>query len=937
MAPKSDPHRHFAPDRQQLFGYGDVGSMAQHLEPRTAPTVHYSQQFQAHEQHRGAGSGFASTSLPGTMTAPSDYGLFQSSETAGFQGPCRCYDSGLRFCTCRNVDAIVKAEPSEPQAARRQPQPPRQPQPQPNPRPLLAQHQGPAGAPMPSPSQPLVATTGTAFDLTDGALATASPAPPQSRLFVHLGPPSSEAASGATTESSQSQPYSLAYPSAFAASSGASQYASHAFSTGDQLGSVSPWTRVGLGPSSLSGIGLVSPASVGDVSQPSPSFGALAASPATTVDTSYDGRQNDGLREYGTPAQTPWSSDRRSSIAAFTGTSQTMAMDHRTMQSPGGPLGEAAARRGSVPIIRSSPYGLASIEMEGRGSSHPAEDVMAEQVLLSIPDLTPSVTAKSDGSSAPHTGGLASWNQTRPSATPTSSTFHVPSLVSSSHQSPGQKGIGSTLDASVLAAAGPATHADAPSLLFSSEPYSVPLTAGGPSRTGTHTFKLHLDSQRQRRRTVAQPDGSFTSSLVDYRYPPVDAGGPSPVGHGGGSGHDSFNLLASGLSGAYDLDLAGHRAPSSTSGAAAGTSTTTGQQAGFGSMMMAESSAMPSNASLRSAAAAAPAPSAGSRTSSSYATDEARWAAMLARSHAADRHFLYGALTTKIVCKPSCASKRPDRNRVRFFANPGAAAAAISAGYRPCKRCKPHVAGTSDQCVLAVGECVRHITQFAAVASVGGHGDVKRHTLKEYAAMARLSPFHFHRTFKAVSSVTPGEYAKACHTLALQDALGIDGHGRREGLDAASINLALSSWSVRRARRAVGGVSPSVYATGCSELSMFRTSVDTSFGQVAIAFTEPLSDSDKIASRVYATLLGDDAEERMRRRFPYANDRPDREAWLASIVEDLASASDREVQLPEDVHHSVRRARIWIAVTRSLAKVGSGSELGDDDDEDGPA
>lgn len=295
-------------------------------------------------------------------------------------------------------------------------------------------------------------------------------------------------------------------------------------------------------------------------------------------------------------------------------------------------------------------------------------------------------------------------------------------------------------------------------------------------------------------------------------------------------------------------------------------------------------------------------------------TEEGRWAAMLARSHAADQVFLYGAQTTKIVCKPSCASKRPDRNRVRYFLNPGAAEAAIREGYRPCKRCKPHLPGSSDQCVAAVGACVRHITRSAFAGAADS--DLKRRTLKEYAAMARLSPFHFHRTFKAVSSVTPGEYAKACHTLALQDALGIDNHGKSSGLDAISIASVLSSWSIRRARRAVGGISPAAYSAGCMELDMAYTVAWTAFGKVAIAYTE---------DTLYATLLRTDAEERIQRRFPGATRRDDRSSWLTGLVEDLAAASDREVQLPVDVHYSVRRARIWIAVTRYLAG-GSGSE-----------
>ncbi len=68
-----------------------------------------------------------------------------------------------------------------------------------------------------------------------------------------------------------------------------------------------------------------------------------------------------------------------------------------------------------------------------------------------------------------------------------------------------------------------------------------------------------------------------------------------------------------------------------------------------------------------------------------YATDEARWQAVLARDRAAEGHFFVGVVTTGVYCKPSCAG-RPKRENVRFFET---APAARAAGLRACKRCKP--------------------------------------------------------------------------------------------------------------------------------------------------------------------------------------------------------------------------------------------------------
>lgn len=46
--------------------------------------------------------------------------------------------------------------------------------------------------------------------------------------------------------------------------------------------------------------------------------------------------------------------------------------------------------------------------------------------------------------------------------------------------------------------------------------------------------------------------------------------------------------------------------------------------------------------------------------------------------------------------------------------------------------------------MVAVGECVRHM-MMAATNSAEEGGEPKKKTLKEYAARAGLSTFHFHR------------------------------------------------------------------------------------------------------------------------------------------------------------------------------------------------
>lgn len=73
-----------------------------------------------------------------------------------------------------------------------------------------------------------------------------------------------------------------------------------------------------------------------------------------------------------------------------------------------------------------------------------------------------------------------------------------------------------------------------------------------------------------------------------------------------------------------------------------------------------------------------------------FATEEARWAALVRRDPAADGAFVYAVRTTGVYCRPSCAA-RPRRENVRFLTGPEEA---MRAGFRPCRRCKPDEVAT---------------------------------------------------------------------------------------------------------------------------------------------------------------------------------------------------------------------------------------------------
>src|SRR5262245_55882541 len=63
--------------------------------------------------------------------------------------------------------------------------------------------------------------------------------------------------------------------------------------------------------------------------------------------------------------------------------------------------------------------------------------------------------------------------------------------------------------------------------------------------------------------------------------------------------------------------------------------------------------------------------------------------AMLARDRRFDGRFFVGVRTTGIYCRPICPARKPLLKNVSFYST---AAAAETAGFRPCQRCRPETA-----------------------------------------------------------------------------------------------------------------------------------------------------------------------------------------------------------------------------------------------------
>lgn len=285
--------------------------------------------------------------------------------------------------------------------------------------------------------------------------------------------------------------------------------------------------------------------------------------------------------------------------------------------------------------------------------------------------------------------------------------------------------------------------------------------------------------------------------------------------------------------------------------------------------------------------------------------DEARWQAVLARDGRHNGRFVYAVSSTGIYCRPSCPSRHPRRERVRFFAGPDEAE---RAGFRACKRCTPRAALSPEV------ETVQCICRFIESEPDGPI------TLAALGAQAGLSPFHLQRLFKRVMGVTPRHYA-ATHRLGrfkgrVQDT---------EDVTGALYDAGYASSSGLYARAPLGlGMTPNTYARGGATMHIRYATSACSLGCVLVAATE--------RGICTVTLGGTDVEleEALRREFPaaqIARDDLSLRAWTETLVRYVEGGQPLP-DLPLDVMATAFQSRVWAALraipsgeTRSYSQI----------------
>jgi AraC family transcriptional regulator, regulatory protein of adaptative response / methylated-DNA-[protein]-cysteine methyltransferase len=274
--------------------------------------------------------------------------------------------------------------------------------------------------------------------------------------------------------------------------------------------------------------------------------------------------------------------------------------------------------------------------------------------------------------------------------------------------------------------------------------------------------------------------------------------------------------------------------------------------------------------------------------------EDSRWNAVLARNTSADGQFVYAVSSTGIYCKPSCASRRPRRDRVVFFDTPDAA---LGAGYRACKRCRPDADGAIDPWI----ERVRRACVY--LANVEGHV-----SLAHLAARLGGSPYHLQRSFKRIVGVTPREYADACRLRKMKRGLR-----RGERVTDALLDAGYSS-SSRFYEQAASklAMNPQAYRRGAAGKAIAYAMGDCPLGRLLVAATTTglcavfMSDSDVKLERA------------LRNEFPaatFAAGHAGLGKWMREIVRHLEGRRPR-LELPLDVQATAFQWQVWNALSR---------------------
>ena len=249
--------------------------------------------------------------------------------------------------------------------------------------------------------------------------------------------------------------------------------------------------------------------------------------------------------------------------------------------------------------------------------------------------------------------------------------------------------------------------------------------------------------------------------------------------------------------------------------------------------------------------------------------------------------FVYAVNSTKIYCKPSCASKLPKRENVRFFDDFNGAE---MNGFRACLRCKPNNEAANLQTKIVLRAC--ELLELEEQIS-----------LEDLSAELNLSAAHLQKMFKEIIGVSPKKYAQAKRLEKFKNEL-------KDGNDVTSAMYEAGFNSSSRLYENVSnklGMTPKTYAKKGANMKIDYTITDCDLGKLLVARTE---------KGVCAVTFSDDAETLTANLFnEYKNaEIAENNANLKDYVEAILAnlkGTNKTLDLPTDLQATAFQMRVW--------------------------
>ncbi len=249
--------------------------------------------------------------------------------------------------------------------------------------------------------------------------------------------------------------------------------------------------------------------------------------------------------------------------------------------------------------------------------------------------------------------------------------------------------------------------------------------------------------------------------------------------------------------------------------------------------------------------------------------------------------FVYAVNSTKIYCKPSCSSRQPKRENVKFFYD---FKTAENEGFRACQRCKPKSENSNPQAEIVIRACEILETE-------------EQITLEDLSAKLDLSAAYLQKIFKEIVGVSPKKYAEAKRLAKFKSEL-------KKGNEVIEAMYESGYGSSSRLYENVSGklgMTPAIYKKGGKDLQIEFAIVETELGKLLVARTE---------KGVCAVSFGDEKEflrENLNKEFPKAeiseNDK-NLKNYVEAILENL-SGTNKSLDLPLDIQATAFQMRVW--------------------------